>query len=79
MEDALPYNNPEQLIYYLRTTHKGTNNQEIKNATEVLYAMSKDIVRFTDSLMYLIMNNENNGRNSSLIFKWNKHLFRRNY
>ncbi len=62
MEDALPYNNAEQLIYYLRTTHKGTNTEEIRNATEVLYAMSKDLVRFTDSLMYLIMNNENNGK-----------------
>jgi len=56
----LPYDNPEQLIYYLQATHKGSNTQEVRNATEVLFAMSKDLVRFTNSLMYIIMNNENN-------------------
>lgn len=60
--DNLPYDNPEQLAYYLLATFKGSSNEEVSKATEVLHRMSKDIVRFADSAMNIVVNDNTDGK-----------------
>ena len=51
--DSLPYDNIEQLANCLYLTFRGRGD-EVKQASEYLNSMAKDITRFATSLMNLV-------------------------
>jgi len=64
--DSLPFDHPQRLSLCLYATFKG-NNDDATKGTEILTEMSKDLPRFTSSLIYLI-NNEQNDRKKIFLF-----------
>lgn len=56
-----PYDNLEQLATLLEKTFKG-DDSEVKEASEMLFQMNKNVVRFTDSLMRLVATEQSDSK-----------------
>lgn len=68
--NPLPYDDLETLGKYLYATYKGST-EEVKSATTVLFNMSKDIARFAESLLRIVVSENTNNGISSLFFHLN--------
>jgi len=59
--DSLPYEDPQRLALCLYATFKG-NNEDATKGTDILTQMSKDLPRFTRSMIYLMTHDETDGK-----------------
>lgn len=61
MDASLPYDNIEELATLLEKTFKG-DDVEVKQASEILFQMNKNVVRFTESLMRLVATEQSDSK-----------------